>query len=123
MGVPAICLSSSEYDLVADVKKWLRKDDVDFAALRNWDVDTTGALKFIAGIFALDHRARQLLPSYGVEPEKFRKGIALFSNKWAMRNNNNVTNLVSIFLPSGVFLKLRKIVRRVKFSKLVRFKE
>lgn len=123
MGVPAICLSSSEYDLVADVKRWLRKDDVDFEALRNWSVDTTGAMKFIAGIFALDHRAKQLLPSYGVEPEKFCKGIALFSNKWAMRNNNNVANLVSIILPSRVFIKLRKMVRRVKSSKLVSSKD
>ena len=120
MGVRAICLSSSEYDLVADVKRWLKKEDVDFEALRNWNVDTTGSLNFIAGIFALDHKARQLLPNYGVNPNEFSKGIALFSNKWAMRNTNNLANLVSILLPSGVFLSLRKIYRRVKFSKLVR---
>jgi len=120
MGVRTICLSSSEYDLVADVKRWLKKEDVDFEALKNWIVDTTGSLKFIAGIFALDHKARQLLPNYGVDPNEFGKGIALFSNKWAMRNTNNIANLVSILLPSEVFLSLRKMYRRVKFSKLVK---
>lgn len=122
MGVRAICLSSSEYDLVADVKRWLKKGDVDFEALKNWNVDTTGSLNFIAGIFTLDHKARQLLPNYGVNPNEFGKGIALFSNKWAMRNTNNIANLVSILLPSGIFLSLRKIYRRVKFSKLVKAK-
>jgi hypothetical protein len=120
MGVRAICLSSSEYDLVADVKRWLRKEDVDFEALRNWSVDPIGSLKFIAGTFALEHKAKQLLPNYGVNPNEFARGIILFSNKWAMRNNNNIANLVSILLPSGIFLKIRKIYRRVKFSKLVK---
>ena len=118
MGVRAICLSSSEYDLVADVKRWLKKEDVDFETLRDWNVDITGSLNFVAGIFALDHKARQLLPNYGVNPYKFGRGIALFSNKWAMRNTNNIANLVSILLPSGVFISLRKIYRRFKFSKL-----
>jgi hypothetical protein len=121
MGVRAICLSSSEYDLVADVKRWLGKKDVDFESLRDWNVDKLGSLKFIAGIFALDHKAKQLLPNYGVNPIEFGKGVALFSNKWAMRNTNNMANLVSIFLPSGIFLSLRKIRRQLKFSKLVKF--
>ena len=120
MGVRAICLSSSEYDLVADVKRWLKKEDVDFEALKNWNVDTMGSLKYIAGLFALDHKAKQLLPNYGVNPNEFARGILLFSNKWAMRNNNNIANLVSILLPLGVFLKIRKIYRRVKSSKLVK---
>ena len=122
MGVRAICLSSSEYDLVADVKRWLKKEDVDFEALRDWNLDSTGSLKFIAGILALDHKAKQLLPNYGVNPNEFGKGAALFSNKWAMRNTNNITNLVSILLPLRVFLSLRKIYRRVKFSKLLNSK-
>jgi len=120
MGVRTICLSSSEYDLVADVKRWLKKEDVDFETLRDWNVDISGSLKFIAGIFALDHKARQLLPNYGVNPYEFGRGIALFSNKWAMRNTNNIANLVSILLPLGVFISLRKIYRRFKFSKLIR---
>lgn len=120
MGVRAICLSSSEYDLVADVKRWLKKEDVDFEALRNWSVDTKGSLKFIAGLLALDHKAKPLLSNYGVNPDEFGKGITLFSNKWAMRNTNNIANLVSILLPSGIFLNLRKVYRRVKFSKLAK---
>lgn len=122
MGVRAICLSSSEYDLVADVKRWLKREDIDFEALRHWNVDTNGSLNFIAGLFALDHKAKQLLPNYGVNPNKFGKGIALFSNKWAMRNTNSLVNLVSILLPLGIFLRLRKIYRRIKFSKLVKAK-
>ena len=122
MGVRAICLSSSEYDLVADVKRWLKREDVDFKALRNWNVDTTGSMKFIAGIFALDHNANHLLPKYGLNPVEFGKGIPLFSNKWAMRNNNNIANLVSILLPSGIFVRLRKIYRRIKFTKLMKVK-
>lgn len=117
MGIRTICLSSSEYDLVADVKRWLSEDEVDFSVLDGWTVDRSGALKFIAGMFAHDHAAKPLLPDYGVDPDKFGKGIALFSNKWAMRNTNKITNLVSIFLPAGTFLFLRKIYRRVKFSK------
>jgi hypothetical protein len=120
MGIRAICLSSSEYDLVADVKRWLSKEDVDFEALKDWFVDSTGSLKFIAGMFAHDHTAKQLLLDYGVDPYKYGKGIALFSNKWAMRNTNNITNLVSILLPSGIFLLLRKLYRRIKFSKLAK---
>jgi hypothetical protein len=68
-------------------------------------------------MLAHDHSAKQLLPDYGVDPTKFGKAIALFSNKWAMRNTNNLTNLVSIFLPSGTFIFLRKFYRRIKFSK------
>ena len=120
MGVRAICLSSSEYDLVADVRRWLKKEDVDFETLKDWTVDTTGALNFIAGVYAHDHKARQLLPNYGVNPDEFGKGVALFSNKWAMRNTNNIVNLISIFLPSGMFLILRRIYRGVKFSKLLK---
>jgi hypothetical protein len=122
MGVRTICLSSSEYDLVADVKRWLSEEDIDFSVLDNWTVDNTGSLKFIAGMFAHDHPARQLLPEYGVDPYKFGKGVALFANKWAMRNTNNITNLVSIILPSRIFLFLRKIYRRIKFSKLAKGK-
>lgn len=122
MGIRTVCLSSSEYDLVADVKRWLSPDDVDFSVLEGWNVDTSGALRFIAGMFAHDHPAKQLLLDYGVDPYKFGKGIALFSNKWAMRNTNNVTNLVSILLPSGIFIFLRKIYRRIKFSKLTKSK-
>jgi hypothetical protein len=117
MGIRTVCLSSSEYDLVADVKRWLSKDDVDFSVLDEWTVDTSGASRFIAGVLAHDHSAKQLLPDYGVDPTKFGKAIALFSNKWAMRNTNNLTNLVSIFLPSGTFIFLRKFYRRIKFSK------
>jgi hypothetical protein len=116
MGLRTICLSSSEYDLVADVKRWLKEEQVDFEALRDWKVDTTGSLKFIAGLFALDHKAEQLLPNYGVNPHEFAKGLALFSNKWAMRNTNNLANLLSILLPSIVFIRLRKIIRRVRFN-------
>jgi hypothetical protein len=116
MGVRTICLSSCEYDLVADVKRWLKEEQVDFEALRNWKVDTTRSLKFIAGLYALDHKAKQLLPNYGVNPYEFAKGVALFSNKWAMRNTNNLANLLSILLPSIVFIRLRKVIRRVRFN-------
>ncbi len=116
MGVRTICLSSAEYDLVSDVKRWFKKEKVDFESLQNWSVDVTGSMKFIAGLFALDHKARPLLPQYGVNPIKFGRGIALFSNKWAMRNNNNLANIISIFLPTRVFIRLRRIVRRIRLG-------
>ena len=122
MGIRTICLSSTEYDLVADVKRWLNKDDVDFDSLEDWNVDTVSSMKFIAGLFALDHSARKLLPNYGVNPEDFGEGIALFSNKWAMRNTNKITNLFSILLPPEVFLYLRKSYRQIKFRKFSKAK-
>ena len=120
MGIRTICLSSSEYDLVADVRRWLRADDVDFSTLDEWVVDPTGAMRFIAGMLAHDHIAKPLLKNYGVDSFSFNKGISLFSNKWAMRNTNSVTNLISILLPTGIFQSLRKIYRRIKFSKFAR---
>lgn len=120
MGIRTICLQSSEYDLVADVKRWLKKSDVNFDVLENWKVDRTRALVFIAGLFALDHGAKQLLLTYGVDPNRYASGIALFSNKWAMRNTNKVKNLISIVLPLKHFIVLKKIYRYFKFKNQAR---
>ena len=115
MGVRSVCLNSSEYDLVADVKRWHSVEEIDFKSLQNWTVDKTGALKYIAGLFLLDNECKKLLLKYGINSQEYSKGLALFANKWAMRNTNKITNLISILIPKKLFLKLRKI-KNIKYA-------
>ena len=115
MGVRSVCLNSSEYDLVADVKRWHSVEEIDFKSLQNWTVDKTGALKYIAGLFLLDNECKKLLLKYGINSQEYSKGLALFANKWAMRNTNKPTNLISILIPKKLFLKLRKI-KNIKYA-------
>lgn len=114
MGIKTVVLAASEYDLVADVKRWLNPDDINLESLNNWVVDFRKSYAFRAGVLAHDHTAKFLLEKYAVPTKKYGSGIALFANKWAMRNSNKLTNLISIFLPRRIFLKVRPIYRKIK---------
>jgi len=113
MGKKAVCMAATEYDLVADVKRWLNKIDVKLDELNSWEVDRSLAYKFIAGLFKLDHDIEHLLPRAGIEVNDYNSPVALLANKWALRGNLSLKNLISIFLPRRIFVPVRIIYRKV----------
>jgi hypothetical protein len=113
MGKKAICMAATEYDLVADVKRWLNKNDVQLAELNSWEVDRSLAYKYIAGSFKLDHDIEHLLPRAGIEVNDYNSPVALLANKWALRGNLSLKNLISILLPRRIFVPARIIYRKV----------
>ena len=117
MGKPTVCLSSCEYDLVADVHRWLSKEDVDVNKLINSSVDISKAGIFISGIYLFDRPLNPLLQHTQLKIERYGRGIALFANRWAFRGNNRITNLMSLLLPRQVLIALRKKIRKIKFYK------
>lgn len=117
MGTPTACLSSCEYDLVADVHRWLSKEDVNVTKLLDCSVDKSKAGVFISGMYLFDRPLNHLLSRTQLSLENYGSGLALFANRWAFRGNNRVTNLVSILLPRKVFFTVRKKLRKLKFYK------
>jgi hypothetical protein len=113
MGKKAVCMAATEYDLVADVKRWLNKRDVKLDELNSWEVDRSLAYKFIAGLFKLDHDIKHLLPKAGIEVNYYNSPVALLANKWALRGNLSLKNLISIFLPRRIFVPARIFYRKV----------
>ncbi len=117
LGVPTACLGSCEYDLVADVERWLQIGDVDVKKLLKKSVDTSMAATFISGIYMFDKPLLPLLSRTQLEISKYGKGIPLLANRWAFRGNNRLINLISIFLPRHVFIALRKVIRSIVWYK------
>lgn len=117
MGIPTACLSSCEYDLVADVHRWLRKEDVNLSKLFETQVDTAGAAIFVTGMYLFDKPLTPLLPRTKLRLKQYGKGLPLFANRWAFRGNNRPINLMSILLPRRLFLRVRKVVRKMSLYK------
>lgn len=117
IGIPTACLSSCEYDLVADVDRWLRREDVDLPKLVGKIVDTSGAAVFIAGMYLFDKPLMPLLPLTQLRLKQYGKGLPLFANRWAFRGSNRPVNLMSILLPRRLFFAMRRVARKIKFYK------
>ena len=113
MGIPTACLSSCEYDLVADVERWLQIENVDMEELFNKSVDISGAATYISGMYMFDRQLLPLLSLTRLELSKYGRGLPLLANRWAFRGNNRPINLVSILLPKSFFFAIRKIVRKI----------
>jgi hypothetical protein len=117
LGTPTACLSSCEYDLVADVHRWLSKEDVKVNKLLDCAVDKSKAGVFISGVYLFDRPLDHLLPRTRLNLESYGRGLALFSNRWAFRGNNRIPNLISILLPRKVLFAIRKKIRKFKYYK------
>lgn len=117
MGTPTACLSSCEYDLIADVHRWLCKDDVDVSKLLDCSVDKSKACIFVSGIYLFDRPLTHLLSRTQLDLKSYGTGLPLLANRWAFRGNNRVINLISILLPRKVLFAARKEMRKLKFYK------
>jgi hypothetical protein len=117
MGTPTACLSSCEYDLVADVQRWLCKEDVNVTELLESSVDKTKAEKFVSGMYLFDRPLNHLLSHAQLNLENYGRGLPLLANRWAFRGNNRIVNLVSILLPRKLFFFIRKRIRKFPLYK------
>jgi uncharacterized protein YlxP (DUF503 family) len=117
MGTPTACLSSCEYDLIADVHRWLSKEAVNVTRLLEGSVDRNKAGIFISGIYLFDKQLIPLLSQTRLNLDQYGRGLPLLANRWAFRGNNRVINLVSILLPRRVLFAVRKKMRILRFYK------
>lgn len=117
MGTPTACLSSCEYDLIADVRRWLCKEDVNLTNLLESSIDISRAGVFISGMYLFDRPLSQLLSRTQLNLESYGRGLPLLANRWAFRGNNRVINLVSILLPRKVLFVVRKKMRKLPLYK------
>lgn len=106
-GKKVICLTNAAYDLIADVLRWRNKNSVSVDSLMDWKVDCGKALNYIAARYVFDRPCMPLLHSSGLNAAQYLNRIALISNTWALRNNNRLNNLISVFLRRETFLKTK----------------